>query len=232
MTDTITHPAKFSEPILDLLRELVVDLPGPILDPFAGTGRIHDLGRDDTIGVELEPEWAELHERTRVGDATTLPVADGEIGSIVTSPTYGNRMADTYDGRDGSRRNTYRAALGRNLSPNSSAGMNWGERYRELHRAAWREAFRVLDPNGFLVLNVSDHVRKGKTVPVSAWHATALLDVGFVGVPDGWYLVETRRNRHGANGDARAAHESVIVFRKPKLVAPFVEERGPSEVAE
>lgn len=232
MTAAITHPAKFSEPILELLRELVADLPGPILDPFAGTGRIHELGRTDTIGVEIEPEWVELHERTEVGDATALRFADGSIGTIVTSPTYGNRMADTYDGRDGSRRNTYRVALGRNLSPNSSAGMQWGERYRALHRKAWEEAFRVLDPDGYLVLNVSDHVRKGKLVPVTGWHAKTLLDVGFVGVSDGWHYLETRRNRHGANGDLRADGESVIVFRKPKLVAPFREERGPSEEAE
>lgn len=210
-----SHPAKFSDPILDVLRELVVDLPGPILDPFAGTGRVHELGRDDTIGVEIEPEWAILHERTVVGDALRLPLPDGSIGTIVTSPTYGNRMADNYAG-DGTRRHTYRIALGRELSEGSSAGMQWGDAYRTLHRSAWREAFRVLHDDGFLVLNISDHVRKGKLVPVSAWHASTLLSVGFVGVPEGWHTVETRRNRHGANGELRADVESVIVFRKPK----------------
>ena len=215
---TITHPAKFSDPILDVLRPIVAGLPGPILDPFAGTGRIHELGRDDTIGVEIEAEWAELHERTEVGDATDLRFDDGEIGSIVTSPTYGNRMADTYAG-DGTRRHTYRIALGRPLTEGSSAGLQWGEKYRELHRAAWLEARRVLRPGGNLVLNMSDHIRKGEVVPVTAWHVETLLDLGFDVIPGGWIPVETRRQRHGANADLRVDVEHVIVFEKPEVPA-------------
>lgn len=215
MSETITHPAKFSEEILDLLRPIVAGLPGPILDPFAGTGRIHELGRDDTIGVEIEPEWAGLHERTYVGDATKLIFPDRSIGSIVTSPTYGNRMADQYDGRDGSRRHTYRVALGRPVSVGSTAGLQWGDDYRRLHWKAWREAWRVIRPGGKLVVNVSDHIRKGNVVPVTVWHVETILGLGFELVPGGWQTVETKRNRHGANGDLRVAAESVIVFEKP-----------------
>jgi tRNA G10 N-methylase Trm11 len=94
MSDTIEHPAKFSEPILELLRQIADVLPGPILDPFAGTGRIHNIGRDDTTGIEIEAEWAATHERTYLGDATKLPYPNDSFGSIVTSPAYGNRMAD------------------------------------------------------------------------------------------------------------------------------------------
>lgn len=72
-----------------------------VLDPFAGVGGIHDLADDrwNTYGVELEPEWAHQHPRTRVGDATALEWGDDSVDVVATSPCYGNRMADTYDGR-------------------------------------------------------------------------------------------------------------------------------------
>jgi hypothetical protein len=53
----ITHPARYSPEILDVIAEELDGVPGPVLDPFAGTGRIHDLGRGDTFGVEIEAEW-------------------------------------------------------------------------------------------------------------------------------------------------------------------------------
>lgn len=228
------HPAKYSEKILEVLRPIVAELPGPILDPFAGTGRIHDLGRDDTYGIEIEPEWAAMHDRTLCGDATALPFGDATIGSIVTSPTYGNRMADTYDGRDGSKRHTYRIALGRELAPTNTGGMQWGDQYRETHVAAYREAFRVLKPDGRLVVNVSDHVRKGEVVPVVLWHARAIRDAGFDPVPGGWLYVKTPRMRNGANGDLRVPGEAVIVFAKSikSVVYPFRTEKSPAEYAE
>jgi len=82
------------------LRHHLTDAPGPILDCFAGTGRIHELGRDDTVGVEIEPEWASMHERTICGDSTQLDTLfnPGHFGTVATSPTYANRMcfeADT-----------------------------------------------------------------------------------------------------------------------------------------
>lgn len=212
-TRTVTHPAKFSGPIVDVLRGLAVSLPGPILDPFAGTGRIHDLGRDDTVGIEIEKEWSDLHERTYLGDALALPYPDESFGSIVTSPTYGNRMADTYAG-DGTRRHTYRIALGRDLSPGSSAGMQWGDQYRDFHVAAWTEAVRVLRPGGRFVLNISDHVRKGVVQPVSDFHRGVLKGLGLRELAS--TAIETARNRHGANGDLRVDHEWIFVFGKPE----------------
>lgn len=71
MSVTVRHPAKYSASIIDRFRDLVADhnVTGRVLDPFAGTGRIHLLAEGlfadlDTVGVELEPEWANLHPRT------------------------------------------------------------------------------------------------------------------------------------------------------------------------
>lgn len=108
------HPAKFSPEIVRQLRRLVLDehagvqartgdaRPLKLLDPFAGSGGVHELeerGVVWTMGVELEEEWASQHPRTQVGDATDLP-ADwtGAFDVLATSVCYGNRLADGYDG--------------------------------------------------------------------------------------------------------------------------------------
>jgi len=70
------HPARYSPEVLEVLSAEIGPVTGPVLDPFAGTGRIHQIGRDDTIGIEIEPEWANLHPRTFHGDATELPFLD------------------------------------------------------------------------------------------------------------------------------------------------------------
>ena len=224
------HPAKFSPEILRQLARLVADeqlrveRPVVILDPFAGPGGVHDLaveGRVSTVGVELEPEWAEQHERTIVGDATALPPAwTGEFDIVATSPCYGNRMADLYDGRDGSRRMTYRLALGRPPSEGSAAGIQWGPAYRELHVQAIAEWERVLRPTlpgieagGLLLLNTSNHVRDGALQLVTEWFVETLL-------ARGWRLlaafpVATRRYGDGSNRDLRDDFEMITCARPP-----------------
>ena len=75
------HPAKFSNPILAVINEVLAEeskrqgRPYSVLDPMAGVGRIHELDHryiSETIGVEIEPEWAAAHPGTEVGDATAL----------------------------------------------------------------------------------------------------------------------------------------------------------------
>lgn len=214
------HPAKYSDNVLDTISDVLdhYHFTGAILDPFAGAGRIHELGSPtrQTYAVELEPEWAHMHPCTLVGDATQLPSSWKEqFDAIVTSPCYGNRMADHHDAKDGSSRNTYTHVLGRPLTDGNAGALQWGKEYRKLHATAWMEAWRVLKPEGLFVLNISDHIRKGKRVPVSAWHVKALENTGFNFldvVP-----VATPRQRHGANRDARVDAELVIAFVKPRF---------------
>lgn len=186
----VKHPATFSGVVLDEM-ELQLSIHeltgGRILDPFAGTGGIHRLHDSplayDTVGVELEREWAEQHERTDVGDATALDFPDRSFDVIATSPCYGNRFADKcVDARGHTRRN-YRQFIGRELSQNSSAVMQWGDEYRNFHVAAWTETTRVAKPGALFLLNIKDHVRNKKVQPVSAWHlwALAALDWAWIG---------------------------------------------------
>lgn len=208
------HPARFNDQILATIDSLLPET-GRVLDPFAGTGRIHQLatvGRS-TWGVEIEPEWAAMHPQTRVGDATNLPAYWLEaFDAVATSPCYGNRMADHHEAKDNSRRNTYRHALGRPLSESNSGAMQWGDDYRDLHRQAWDEVSRVLKPGGIFILNISDHIRAGVRQRVTAWHVTTILGCGFD--LQTAVAVETPRNRFGANGDLRVGYESVIRFEK------------------
>lgn len=213
---TVRHPATFSDQILAAIDDALGDAE-TVLDPFAGIGGIHRLDRS-TVGVELEPEWAEQHPNTIVGNALDLPFPDEIFDAVATSPTYGNRMADHHNARDGSTRHTYRHTLGRALTDDNSGKMQWGRNYRRFHYKAWAEAIRVLKPGGRLVLNISDHIRKGQPQGVPIWHAFTL---GVLGLElDAMVAVETQRQRHGANGHLRVGNEWVITFMKPSQPCP------------
>lgn len=217
----VKHPAKFSQPILDRLAKLAiaeVERCGhdvALLDPFAGTGRIHEIAQTgiETVGVELEPEWASLHPRTIVADARNLPFANASFEAVMTSPCYGNRMADHHEAKDGSQRITYKHYLGRDLTAGNSGAMQWGLAYRELHLLAWRESLRVLVPDGLMVVNISDHIRKGEVQPVVEWHLRTLRDLGMMVDRD--EPIETPRMRRGANYALRVQHEHLLIMRKP-----------------
>lgn len=223
MIATVGHPAKYTDTIQDALRQIVWMYPKydrarglmQVLDPFAGVGTIHKMFEDmpiiNTVGVEIEPEWARAHPGTVVGDATALPFPDESFDMVVTSPCYGNRMADLYDGRDGSRRSTYRISLGHRPNDRSAAGLQWGKEYRRLHWHAWVEAHRVLRPGGEIVVNISNHIRSGRIQRVVEWHLTTLCQLFVVRqvLP-----VQTPRMRQGANHDLRVESEHVLHLRK------------------
>lgn len=215
------HPAKFTDALLPVFARILREHAArSVLDPMAGVGKIgllRDYGFTGRIVAnEIEPEWAAqapAHVEMHVGDAANMTWArDGEFDAIVTSPTYGNRMADHHNARDGSRRYTYRHALGRPLHKVNTGQMQWGEAYREAHRRIWAECIRVLRSGGVFVVNVKNHIRRGEIVRVSEWHADELQRQGLCLV--GRVRVECPGMRYGANARLRVDHEDVWVFRK------------------
>jgi hypothetical protein len=225
-----SHPAPFSDSIMEKLRELIADWEGPLLDPYAGIGRVHELGRDDTMGIEIEEEWADTHERTLWGDSSTLRVtahdakmmtvdephrSSPQLGyewlrpnGIVTSPDYGNRMADQYLGtpeerrrRDEEgvmpRRRSYAISLGRKLTPGNAARYGFGDDYCATHTRIFTAVTDVCNPGARLALNVSDHFAAYTRIYVTSWWVEMVASLG-------WYVermipVGTKRFRDGAN---------------------------------
>lgn len=215
----LDHPARFSDPVLDTIATHVTGSE-TVLDPFAGTGRVHELreraGVTETIGIEIEPEWADKHPDTRLGDALDLGASGIEpesVDHIVTSPTYGNRMADHHDAKDDSVRNTYKHTLGRDLAENNSGQMQWGDEYREFHRRAWAEAVAALRPGGHFTINIKNHIRIGQVQRVVEWHIEVLMHEFGLHM-HALDVVPTKGLASGANDSVRTAYEYVITFEK------------------
>ena len=189
-----------------------------ILDPFAGVGTIHQL-RDygyETYGIEKEPEWAEQSPFNAVGDSMDLRKAlakakfPDEFDAVITSPCFGNRMADHHEAKDSSERNTYRHKLGRPIEGNSSAIMQWGTQYRAFHRTVWAQVERVT--RHYFLLNIKDHIRKGEVIPVTVFHAGVWQEMG-------WDVAEYTRIPttglgFGENHDVRVDYESIYMFER------------------
>lgn len=227
VTEPVKHPAKFNADIMDVIAQIVFrevtsrdyEATYRVFDPFAGVGTIHRLRSTvlgvETFGFELEPEWAKQSPHTIVGDSRKIYAYFGEplFDAIVTSPCYGNRMADHHNAREGSKRNTYKHTLGRDLSEGSSAGMQWGDEYREFHEDVWAQCVKILKPGGVFVLNMKDHVRKGAIQHVTDWHLEVLTGLGLE--VEHSYWIEAKGNRQGENGDVRVDHETITVLRKP-----------------
>jgi hypothetical protein len=211
---TQRHPARYTDALLPVFAELL-DGATRVLDPFGGTGKIFELEAllpywVQIEAIEIEPEWQQMHPKTTLGNALSLPWRDGYFSDIVTSPTYGNRMADCHTAKDASRRNTYTHCIGRKLHSDNSGAMQWGDQYREFHAKAWAEAKRVLCSGGHFILNIKDHIRAGKRQHVTDWHRNELAALGFIELRH--IQVACPGQRFGANGDARIGYESVILF--------------------
>lgn len=221
MDDPIKHPAKYTDIILPLFTDILFkNKCRSVLDPFAGTGKIalvKKYGFSGTVAAnEIEPEWLSPNkygcDLLFFEDAEFCNFGEKQFDAICTSPTYGNRMADHHNAKDGSRRITYTHYLGHKLTDGNTGSMQFGDAYKRKHFFTYRNILDHLAPGGIFILNISDHVRKGLIVPVTDWHSATLSNLGMSLIKT--YHVKTPRHRYGANRNARVPYESVLVFQK------------------
>lgn len=217
----IRHPAKYSDEFIPIFAQILKDKK-KVLDPFAGTGKIGLIKRYGFTGIvyanDIEAEWIELgRDKCDVissMDAEYLSsiYTEGFFDAVCTSPTYGNRMADHHNAKDGSKRNTYTHCLGHELQDGNTGKMQWGGKYREKHTAIYKTIIPLISNNGLFVLNISNHIRGGEEIHVSEWHKDTLEAMGLKLLDD--IHVNTRRCRFGANAEKRVDFEHIYIFEK------------------
>ena len=107
------HPAVMGPHILDACKTFLPFVGCRVLDPFAGLGTTAKLLPEyDVVGVEIEKEWADQYEKTICGDSLIVVPTLEKFDAVLTSPTYGNRMADDFEASDKSKRITWSFSWG------------------------------------------------------------------------------------------------------------------------
>jgi hypothetical protein len=61
-----------------------------------------------------------------------------------------------------------------------------------------------------MIINVSDHIRKGQIMNVVEWHKETLIELGMIFEKE--IKIETSRMRFGQNSKARVQYECILVF--------------------
>lgn len=234
-TQKTGHPCPWTPAVLDeVVRQLDIEAMDlgteklAVIDGFAGGGKRvwEHVGarRHIWIGLELEPSFIEA-PWVQQGNALHIPFGARSFDAYATSLVFPNGLADDFVSSedDDSHRNTYshyaRANRGDRtyrLHQDNAGAMGWGRkgdgsRWRNLHSRAFAEGRRVLGRGGLFVIEIKDHIVKGRVVPVTDWvveelgrQGCAVMDRIEVPVPG---------NRFGANGALRVDHSTIVVAR-------------------
>ena len=222
MVSEVDNPAKYCDQFIPIFANYLKDVER-LCDPMAGSckiGMIRDFGFKGKIWCnEIEPEFIKMYYVNKYAilisnrDAANMWGYNDEcFDGICTSPTYGNRLADWWDRHDNSKRISYGFALGRRPVSENTAGMHWGDKYREKSYAIWKEQYRLLCKNGILICNVSDFIKDHKIVPVVEFHRNTLMDLGLSLTQE--LIIPTQRMRFGQNWEARVDGEHILIFAK------------------
>lgn len=168
---------------------------------------------------DIETEWADPKypvDEWVHADAEFLAL-ERKADVIVTSPTYGNRMADHHNAKDSSRRVTYTHRMGHALRNGNTGVMQFGADYRDKHYRIFRNLRdSCLTDTGVVFLNISNHIRRHQEVDVVSFFKKMMLDLGFVLIRD--IEIETPRMRFGANRELRAPCEHLLIYQRETLL--------------
>lgn len=216
MKSEVRHPAVMGPHILEVCKRFLPTERCRILDPFAGVGTTARLlPGHDVVGIEIERDWALQSNSTIHGNSLEIIPTLGKFDVILTSPCYGNRMADDFVSKDSSRRVTYRHYLGKELSEGTASNLYFGKKnkkYENFHESIWRLCVDSLRDNGLFILNCKDFICNGEVREVTEWHVDLLKSLGMVEIVR--ESVYSKGMRLGANGKARVDYENVICLRK------------------
>ena len=205
------HPAVMGPHILEACKSFLPFVGCRILDPFAGLGTTAKLLPEyNVVGVEIEKEWADQCENTICGDSLIVVPKLEKFDAVLTSPTYGNRMADDFEASDKSKRITYRHKLGRTTSNLHYGRKN--KKYEDLHTKIWKVCVDALKDNGVFILNCKDFISSGTVMEVTQWHIDILGTYGLSMVE--CIRVPSKGMRFGSNSQQRIDYENVICFQK------------------
>lgn len=187
-----------------------------VLDPFAGIGTTSkSLPFHHVVGIELEREWADQCSTTICGDSAEIIPTLGMFDAILTSPAYGNRMADDFVATSTTGRSTYRHKLGRPLSDGTTANLYFGRKnrkYEELHEKIWTLCVNALNKDGVFILNCKDFINNNVRHNVTDWHVNYLIGLGLTLIAS--EKVPSPGMRYGANHSSRIDYENVVCLKK------------------
>lgn len=213
MSELPKNPAQFTPAIIEALGPTlssVVPSGASVHDPFAGAG--HRLGSlCDSLGIPFSGTDLEAWDRdprVKLGDSTSSATYPQGPHVVVTSPSYNNGCNDHFV-PDGSKRFTYRAALGRELHTNNT-GRYSGRGSKKAEKAYWDLTHRVVGNwPATVVVNLKNSIRSGEVYDlVGKWrellglHTYSILEE---------HTVPVRGIGMGANRDARINHEVILV---------------------
>ncbi|MHC4380997.1 MAG: TRM11 family SAM-dependent methyltransferase [Planctomycetota bacterium] len=164
-----------------------------VVDPFAGSGTTLDVAAD------LQPH----HERVFRADARDLPLEDGKADFVFMDPPYGDNL--TYSGQP--------ECIGE-LAATDPA-------YFEAFEQVFAEVERILRPERYLAVYVSDVWKKNAFVPIAAI-LSEMLSQRFLPVD---HIAVVRGNKDLEKGNYHKSAEEenfflrgfnhLLIFKKP-----------------
>lgn len=188
-----------------------------------------DLAAKGNAGLLFE----DLRIRDNV-DCRSLPYEDASLDCVVLDPPYMEglyRGSEDHLAGEGTHR-TFRHAYSNGKATNG--GPKWHEAVLDMYCKAGREAYRVLRPDGILIVKCQDEVSANKQRLTHVEIITGYESLGFY-TKDLFVIVRTNRagvSRLKKQEHARKNHSYFVIFQKRKVKVSSVVSLSPDDPKE